>query len=188
MTEGNFADQLSRLDAALHKHQEKRARAERQKSLRQQRLNEIHRSLLMLFQARARAVSVRLFRLIVEACQSELADLSPRVKELFEPAESESFLKKIGFVQMSLASSAAPAMRGYLGHIVGIVFEAPDRCVILVFPTREVALGSLEPLDGQVARLEVAEGAGLHRHEEAIDAALIAGLKRITEKVETERE
>ena len=186
MAEGDFADQLSRLDQALRRRQEQQAKAARQKSLRQQRLNEVHRGLLMLFQARARSVNVKMFRLIVEACQSDLTDLSKSVLGLLDERERESFLKTIGFVQMSLASSAAPAMQGYLGHVVGVVCEASDRCVVLVFPTFAVALGSLEPLGGRVTRIEVRDLEDLHRQEDAVDAALAAGLKLLVERVEGE--
>lgn len=188
MGDESFADQLSRLDETLRRKQEKRAKESWKRSLRQQRLNEVHRGLLMLFQARSRVVSVKSFRMIVEACQSDLTDLSKAVQSLFKPEELDTFLERIGFVRMSLASADAPALREYLGHIVGVVLEGPERCAVLVFPTDEISLGSLRPLAGQLMRLEIGGTGDLHRQESEIDRALAGGLKWIVEEVEKEAE
>jgi len=188
MAKNDVAGELRRLDAALTARKQREAQVLHDRTKRQERLNEVQRGLLRVFQARARDVNVKMFRLIVETTQAAVTDLSKPVQALFSDGERATFWKQIGFVQMSLASSAAPALRGYLGHMVGVVFEATDRCVVLVFPTTEVALGSLEPLDGQVTRIEVGGVADLHEQEPAVDAALVAGIRMMIDRIEEEQQ
>ncbi|KPL11675.1 hypothetical protein AMJ85_03415 [candidate division BRC1 bacterium SM23_51] len=187
MGEDEVAAQLSRLDALLRQEGDREAKVLQERSARQKRLNEMQRALLKLFQARSRAVGVKTFRPIVETSQGALADLSKSVKALFDPVEMASFWKQVGYVQLSLASSAAPSLRPYLGHIVGLLLEASERCVVLIFPSLEVASGSLEPLQGQVARIEARGPEDLRSQEAAINRALVDGLGLIIKNVEEER-
>jgi hypothetical protein len=187
MAENDFASELSRLDSALRRRQEDEARVLRDKSRRQERLNEAQRVVLGFFQSRARSVSVQTFRLIVETTQADLTDLSRPVQALFEPDEFNTLWRRIGYVQMSLASTAAPALRGFLGHIAGIVLEADAGCIVLVIPALEGALGSVEPLDGRHTRIDAADPAELRGLESRIDEALVVGLRLIVDRVEGEK-
>jgi prophage maintenance system killer protein len=117
-------------------------------------------------------------RMRVDKYEGSINDLSQHVRNAIPQESLEQLWTRIGAVRLMIVA-AIPGKHEILGHIIGLVFEAPDHYDIALFPSRDSSFGNLAPLGSRFRLIQARDADELAEKESEVNEALVNCLRAV---------